>query len=63
MPKLIHMLNYSKTLPPQQHFSEIAYGKCQNYKSVLEESIYFTGTQCLSLIALTLLLIIQALLA
>ena len=54
MPKLSHMLNYSKTLPLQQPFCEIDEGKYYNYESVLAESTYFTGTQCLSLIALTL---------
>ena len=52
MPKLSHMLNYSKTLPLQQPFCEIAEKKDLNYKNVLAESTYFTGTQCLSLIAL-----------
>ncbi len=54
MPKLSHMLNYSKTLPLQQPFCEIDEGKYYNYKNILAESTYFTGTQCLSLIALTL---------
>ncbi len=54
MPKLSHMLNYSKTLPLQQPFSEMAKKKYQDNKNVLVKYSYFTGTQCLSLMALTL---------
>ena len=35
MPKLSHMLNYSKTLPLQQPFSEMAKKKYQNNENVL----------------------------
>lgn len=52
MPKLSHMLNYSKTLPLQQPFSEMAKKKYQNSKNVLVKYSYLTGTQFLSLIAL-----------